>query len=46
MVSDRIYRRIYERVIEQRYISFQLLSSTQFQQFGTHNVPALRLVMD
>lgn len=42
----REYRRIYNRLREERNLSFELMSRNQFQHFKIHNVPALRSSMD
>ncbi len=46
MVSDRDYRGIYNRLMEERNMSFELMTRNDFQQFKAHNVPALRSSMD
>ncbi len=46
MVSDRDYRGIYNRVMEERNMPFELMSRNDFQQLKVHNVPALRSSMD
>ncbi len=46
ILSHLDYRRIYDRLKDERSMSFELMSRNQLQQFKSHNVPALRSVMD
>lgn len=46
LVSDRHFRRVYDKLVETQNLSFPLLSKHQFSQFKQHNVAALRSVMD
>ena len=46
ILSHLDYRRMYDRLKDERSLSFELMSRNQLQQFKSHNVPALRSVMD
>lgn len=45
-VSDQQYRKLYDNLVKDENMSFELMSKHQFSQFKQHNVTGLRSVMD